>query len=182
MKTLIITTAVIFANLAFSEATYAQRKDEAQISANEFPYYKTAIGLRGGGTSGATLKHFTSQRTAVEGILGIWYNAFSVTGLIERYVPAGISSIPGLQWYYGGGGHIAFETGRTYYVYEGTRYAYRYSEGEVGFGLDGILGIEYKIPPIPFAISLDMKPFVEINTFGSAFISLDPGVGIKFTF
>jgi len=42
--------------------------------------------------------------------------------------------------------------------------------------------MEYKIPSIPFALSLDVKPYVEVITNGRVWTSLDPGLGIKVTF
>lgn len=140
--------------------------------------YNTAIGLRAGGTSGLTVKHFTSKGAAWEGIIGLWNNAFSLTALYEKHAHAGA---PGLNWYYGGGGHIAAQNGRfgnrSYYYHRDY-----YKNDGVGIGIDGIVGIEYKITPIPFAISFDLKPFIEINTRGGAFFALDPGLGLKFTF
>ncbi len=138
--------------------------------------YSTAIGLRAGETSGLTIKQFIGSRSALEGILGIWPNALSGTLLYERYASTGVN---GLSWYYGGGGHAAFQTTRVYYYPD--RYYY-YRRGDVGLGVDGILGIEYKIPPIPFAISLDVKPYLEANTAGGIYTSLDPGLGVKVTF
>lgn len=139
--------------------------------------YTTGIGLRAGSTSGITIKQFTSDNTALEGIIGFWPFAMSATGLMEFYAPA---DLEGLRWYYGFGGHLSFETGRIYYPGEDRRMMSR--EGDLGIGIDGMLGIEYKIIPIPFALSLDLKPFLEINTEGRAFAALDPGLGIKFVF
>jgi hypothetical protein len=139
--------------------------------------YKTAIGLRGGRTSGLTLKHFVGESTALEGIVGVWNRAWGVTGLYEKYTQAGES---GLFWYYGGGLHATFESGSNINY---SPYDYYYSSGGgMGLGIDGIVGLEYKIPPIPFALSLDLKPFFEINTSGNAFMALDPGIGIKVAF
>ena len=142
-------------------------------------HYSTAIGVRAGGTSGLTIKHFVRNYSAIEGIIGFHPNAFSLTALYEKY--AGIGA-PGLHWYYGGGGHVAFESGRFYSYNDGNKWRRNYSDGEVALGIDGILGIEYKIPPIPFAISLDVKPFIEVNTGGGTYIGLDPGLGIKIAF
>ena len=50
--------------------------------------YTTAIGIRGGGTSGVTIKHFNSGSTAIEGIIGVsgaWNQRLSLTGLFEKY-------------------------------------------------------------------------------------------------
>ena len=58
-----------------------------------------------------------------------------------------------------------------------------YSRSEAyALGLDGIVGLEYKIPEIPFAISLDMKPLIEIDGNGYFYFAFDPGFGLKFTF
>jgi hypothetical protein len=140
--------------------------------------YHTAIGLRGGATSGLTIKHFMGSGSALEGIVGIWPNGISITGLYEKHANAGLE---GLNWYYGGGGHVGFESGR-YYNKDYYYYRNHYRDGGAAIGIDGIIGIEYKINPIPFAISLDLKPFFEVNTGGGNYFSLDPGLGIKFTF
>lgn len=139
--------------------------------------YNTAIGVRGFGTSGLTVKHFTSRSQAIEGIIGLWPNAFSLTILVEKYVNA--FNEPGLNWYYGIGGHVATQSNWTYY--DGVR-GYRRTNGDFGVGVDGIFGLEYKIHEIPIAVSFDVKPFLEITTNGDAYLALDPGLGIKFTF
>jgi hypothetical protein len=169
-----ILQAVLIAGTIATHEASAQTQPNDPGSVN----YSTAIGLRGGETSGLTVKHFFNTGNAIEGIIGFWPSALSVTGLYEHNVPAGPD---GLYWYYGGGAHLAFQTGRIYYVNEGMRY-YRYTDDALGFGIDGVLGIEYKVPPIPFAFSLDIKPFIEVNTRGRAFVALDPGLGIKVAF
>lgn len=137
--------------------------------------YKTAIGVRGIGTSGLTIKHFTKESTALEGIIGFYPNAFSVTVLLEQYAQA--FDTKGLNWYYGIGGHIATQSDVS--RNEGWN---RRETSEFGVGVDGIFGLEYKINEVPIAISLDFKPFFEIATDGNALVALDPGLGIKVTF
>ncbi len=137
--------------------------------------YKTAIGIRGVGTSGLAIKHFNKSNTAFHGIFGFYPNAFSATFLVEKYTPA--FEVAGLNWYYGIGGHLATQSDviRREGVY------YREASG-VGIGVDGIFGIEYKINEVPIAVSMDVKPFIEVVDNGDAFIALDPGLGIKVTF
>lgn len=137
--------------------------------------YQTAVGVRGIGTSGITVKHFTKASTALEGIIGFYPNAFSVTLMVEKYQQA--FNTAGLNWYYGIGGHIASQS--DVIRNEGI---YRRESSDVGFGVDGIFGIEYKIYEIPIAISFDLKPFLEVDTSGDAFLALDPGLGVKVTF
>lgn len=142
----------------------------------------TAVGLRIGETSGLTFKHFVDQSNAFEGILGVWSNTLGLTALYEKHIPA--FDLEGMRWYFGGGGHIAFESRRDYYVYYyGDRNFYHYRmNGGMDWGIDGIIGLEYKIKAIPFAVSFDMKPFAEVNSYGEFYFSLDPGVGLKLTF
>lgn len=164
----------------FLLATNTQAQDNDKFFDSK-PSYRTAIGLRGGETSGLTIKHFSkSSGNAVEGIVGMWPGSFSLTALYEHYTPI---ATPGLAWYAGLGGHIAFRSTVTLDytdVYGFRRYYYRYDN--TALGIDGIIGIEYKIPPIPMAISLDMKPFVEVNQDGNVYLLLDPGIGVKVTF
>lgn len=178
MKTTKILSAVLMAVFVTANVN-AQDGDKMPDLAINSTSYKTAIGLRAGETSGLTIKQFVGSSTALEGIIGVWSHGISATLLYEKHVPA--FDVAGLNWYYGAGGHVAFEAGRRLVYYRNDRY-YRYNEGNVGLGIDGIIGMEYKIPSIPFALSLDVKPYVEVITNGRVWTSLDPGLGIKVTF
>jgi hypothetical protein len=137
--------------------------------------YHVGLGLRAGETSGITLKINTPRASSLEFIGGIWSNWLSLTGLYEKRADA--FNVSGMRWYYGAGGHAAFETS-TYYN-QGRIYT---RGSDYAIGLDVIAGLEYKIPPIPVAISLDVKPLIEIYRNGDMFFGIDPGIGIKFTF
>jgi len=140
--------------------------------------YSSAIGLRVGETSGLTIKHFINGSShAVEVIVGASPYSVGITGLYEKYVSTGVK---GLNWYFGGGAHANMNSPRRVYYYNENRYYYY--RNYPGIGIDGILGIEYKLAKIPFAISLDAKPFLEINNSPNIFLALDPGLGIKYTF
>lgn len=99
--------------------------------------------------------------------------------LLEKYAPA--FNARGLNWYYGAGGHIAAQNGNGAYYYDNGRHKH-YKNGALGLGVDGIVGLEYKIPKAPFALSLDVKPYIEVVTKGDVWMSLDPGLGVKVTF
>ncbi|HBZ20540.1 MAG TPA: hypothetical protein DEO60_05385, partial [Bacteroidales bacterium] len=43
--------------------------------------YKTGVGLRLGFSNGLTIKHFVSQRSALEGLLSTRWRGFELTGL-----------------------------------------------------------------------------------------------------
>jgi hypothetical protein len=140
--------------------------------------YNTALGVRIGGTSGITVKNFFRTATAFEGILGVFGNGFSITGLIEKNAQA--FDVQGLSWYYGGGAHIAFYNGNRYYNVYGRDITYR-DNHDVGIGINGIIGLEYMLPDnIPVAFSLDLKPFIEIDSDGDVAVAPDLALGIKF--
>lgn len=167
--------AIIVSLLFFGFGYINQSK--AQNLATGSGEYRTAIGLRAGGTSGLTFKHFSSSHNAFEGILSFWNRGIGFTGLFEKHSHTGAR---GLKVYYGAGAHAAFYNRNGYYrYYDG--YYYTYDAG-VSLGIDGIVGIEYKIPPIPIAISLDLKPFMDIHNSGAVGFAIDPGLGVKVAF
>jgi len=179
MKKNYLKSLVIAVMLLLSSTLKAQDMTVPTELAINTPDYKLAVGLRAGETSGLTIKQIIGNSKALEGIVGVWYQGMSFTLLFEKYEPA--FEVSGLNWYYGAGAHAAIDMNYTFRNYWGDRY-YHYHSGGVGLGVDGIIGLEYKIPPIPIAISIDVKPFLEVNTLGGAWLSLDPGLGIKITF
>jgi hypothetical protein len=142
--------------------------------------YDYAIGLRSGGTSGLTLKK-NKGATALEGIVGFWDDGVSLTGLWEKNQMA--FDEPGLKWYYGVGGHIAFY-GDDFDGHGASWYdnPHDIDDGDFGIGIDGVVGLEYKIPGAPIAFDIGLKPYIEIVSEGGAIFSPDPGIGIKVAF
>lgn len=137
--------------------------------------YNTGLGLRFGGlTSGITLKHFISQKAALEGILSIGNRSVVLTGLYEMHAP--IDQTSQLKVYYGVGAHLGFfQDGGSYY-YNSKRL---YTSTTV-VGIDGILGLDYKFRNAPINISLDIKPFVDF--FNGNYIYFDGGLSLRYTF
>jgi len=102
--------------------------------------YKHSIGIAFGGPSGISYKTFISKDRALDFTLGGLGYYFTIAGTYQIHAPIENN----LQWYYGGGAHIGSWSGNKY--------------GNGGFlGVDGVLGIEYD-PDVPFAISLDVRP------------------------
>jgi len=171
-------TLVTFLTIGvFGAQAQASKTNTVNLASNS-DSFRNAVGLRAGGTSGITYKRINNNSNAFEAILGMWHNGLSLTALKEKYSYAGT---PGLWWYYGFGGHVAAETNSSFYNGAFDRYE-PYRTDALGLGVDGIVGLEYKIRPIPFAVSLDLKPFVEVTTEGNAFVALDPALGVKLTF
>lgn len=141
--------------------------------------YKNAVGLRLGDASGITFKHQKNSTTAIEGILhSVFYGrGLSVTALYEKNLT--VFDDKNFQCFYGAGGHIGFYSSGIYQTRFGNT-TYVYSTSSATLGLDAILGLEWKIPEIPFTASVDIKPTFEIYRPIGGF--LQGGFSIRYTF
>lgn len=120
------------------------------------------VGVRAGFNPGFTAKYMLSDKTALEGLAQFRYHGFALTGLYEIHVPA--FDEDNLKWYYGGGAHVGY--------YASPRWGWGRYKRNPGYpiiydfyptiGLDAILGLEYKIEGIPFTVSADFKPYVDL--------------------
>lgn len=139
--------------------------------------YKTGVGIRGGWTSGITIKHFISDKAAIEGVFGSRWHGFSITGLYELHkTPAlGVSN---LAWEYGAGARIGFYSGRYYREWDDDIYYYDRSYTVVS--VVGIFGLEYQFGEIPFTASLDIMPYFDFLGRGSEFI--DGSISFRYVF
>ena len=127
--------------------------------------YTTALGVKFLDGAGITLKHFISERDALEGIGFFWNQGSRITGLYELHYD--INGAPGLKWYVGPGVHIGFYNTK--------------NGGGSWAGIDGVLGLDYKINNAPLNLSLDWQPSVEFGT-GRGFNGNWGGFGIRYTF
>lgn len=134
--------------------------------------YTTGIGLRGGPSSGVTIKHFIDSKRALEGIVNTRWRGFNATVLIE--VHDRFFKTNRLNWYYGVGGHVGYWNGdRNPWFNDDDNYTV--------IGIDGIIGLEYNFAEIPFNISIDWKP--AWNVIGhTGFWGDDGGFALRFVF
>jgi hypothetical protein len=136
--------------------------------------YKTALGVRLSNAApmvnnSITLKHFINQSTAVEALFSFG-EPLALGALLELHKPL---STPGLQWFYGGGGYLAFVKS-----FNTTK---NRDETNTNFGAQGVVGLDYKFANVPLNLSLDWKP--ELNIIGD--INFEPaaiGFTARFTF
>ena len=127
--------------------------------------YRTALGVKFYPT-GVTIKHFITAKNALEG-LGYFYNEGArITGLYE--IHGNINNAPGLRWYVGPGAHLGF-------------YNNKYG-GATAIGVDGVLGLDYKINSAPINLSLDWQPSIEFGSgYGNGFSGNWGGIAIRYT-
>ena len=133
--------------------------------------YQTALGVKM--YPGAiSVKHFTQKGRAIEGLGYISNDGFRLTGLYELHFP--IAGAEGLQWYVGGGGHIGVWSDNWRSRYPGR------ADG-IAIGVDGVLGLDYKIKGASLNLSFDWQPsfnFIGYNYFEGGW----GGLAIRYTF
>lgn len=172
-----------------SEVTQNLSEVESTInfSSNRSSGYTTALGLRGGYTSGISFKHFVSGNAAWELVVGSRWHGLSVTAIYELHKGNALG-VSGMSWVYGIGARAGFYDGR--YYYKGKKgcndpnnpkcydYYDRNGRGMTALGIVGIGGLEYKFKEIPFTISLDLIPVVYLNHYNNGF--LDGSVSLRY--
>jgi hypothetical protein len=134
-------------------------------SFNSTTSYTTAVGVKF--YPGAiSVKHFTNDNTAVELLGYFWNKGVRITGLYE--IHGDIDPINGLKWYLGPGAHVGF-------------YDSKYGGGS-SIGVDGVLGLDYKINGAPINISIDWQPSFEFgNRDENGFVGNWGGFAIRYT-
>src|ERR1700679_3934087 len=95
--------------------------------------YKVAVGLRFSTASptlsnSVSIKYFLDETNALEGLVSFG-SRFGLGALYERHQLIG--GTPAFTWFYGAGGYIGFESGKTY------------------IGPTGIVGLDYKFQSAP---------------------------------
>ncbi|MCP9751113.1 hypothetical protein [Ferruginibacter sp. HRS2-29] len=128
--------------------------------------YRTALGVKFY-PGAVSIKHFVTDKNAIEGIGYFWNRGTRITGLYE--IHGDINGAPGLKWYIGPGAHVGF-------------YNTKYGGGS-SVGVDGVLGLDYKIREAPINLSLDWQPSFEFgNNYGNGFNGNWGGLAIRYVF
>jgi hypothetical protein len=129
--------------------------------------YKSALGLKVWDGVGVSFKTFVVPQNAIE-VIGFFYkNGTRITGLYE--IHGNIAGAPGLRWYVGPGAHVGFYDTK------------HYSGSSAVAGIDGVLGLDYKLNRAPINLSIDWQPSFEFAD-GRGFVGSWGGVGIRYTF
>jgi len=131
--------------------------------------YNTALGVKFY-PGGITLKHFFNGTNNAGELIGyFWNRGFRITGLYE--IHGNFNGAPGLRWYVGPGAHIGF------YDY----YDRNYHIDGTYFGVDGVLGLDYKFNGAPINMSIDWQPSFEFGDYVGFYGSWG-GIAIRYTF
>ncbi len=141
----------------------------AQSSSANSSEYTTALGIKFYPTA-ITLKHFLNGNKNALEVLGYFYNRGTrITGLYE--IHGEINGARGLRWYIGPGAHVGL------YNSKAPKVSY------TSIGVDGVLGLDYKINSAPINLSVDWQPSFEFGDgFYNGFTGDWGGVAIRYTF
>ena len=98
-------------------------------------------------------------------------DGFQLTILNEKYTP--FANAENLTWYIGYGGHFNLWSER-YKLNNPSKSA------GVAVGVDGMLGLDYKLKNTPINLSVDIQP--AFNFVGATYFDLGwGGIGIRYT-
>lgn len=132
--------------------------------------YNRALGLKFPGGFSITYKKFVSDTRNLEGEVTIWNKGFRAAGLYEFNFYT-FDQVPELSWFVGPGAHLGFWKSEFKDTYG----------SQVDLGIDGIIGLDYKIKNAPIDVSADWQPAVTL--IGSAgFTPVFGGLAIRYTF
>lgn len=124
--------------------------------------YNWAIGVRGGGFSGLTVKK-NNGGTALE--FGASWSSFAnnlnVDGVYLWQQPI---IADGFNLYYGAGAYIGLW------------------DKAFSVGAEAVVGLEYKIPSVPLAVSLDYRPSINFHPIFPEPDFFNFGLGLKWCF
>ena len=119
-----------------------------------------------------TYKQYKTESVAKELLAYFNEDGFRLTGLYEKHMP--IPNAEGLQWYVGGGGHFGLWN-------NSWRLRNPPSTAVFAIGVDGVLGLDYKIPNAPLAVSFDWQP--SFNLVGHTYFEGGwGGLAVRYTF
>ena len=144
--------------------------------------YRGAIGIRGGESAGISVQLFSDENNVVQGLLGFRNSGTQFTVLKEKYMPVLLKYSDHIFLYKGYGGHLGYE--RWYKWKDGDWPDYnRHMRSAPLAGIDGVIGLEYRLFKFPLKFGLEYKPFAELSLHNIFRLNLwDFGVTIHYSF
>ncbi|WP_207493841.1 hypothetical protein [Aridibaculum aurantiacum] len=145
--------------LLFSGACYAQQEGGSQ--------YNSAVGLKVSAGVAVSYKTFVTGTNALEA-QAMYFNEGVRLAALYQFHFFQFDGVPGLAWYVGPGAHIGFWRKSAQVAYN----------SRIDLGIDGVLGLDYKIPKVPLNISLDWQP--GFSVLGAGLQPQFGGIGLRY--
>ncbi len=146
--------------------------------------YIKAIGLRGGYSGGIDYKYFINDDYAYEGILTMRWGGIKLTALKAYHQPFMWNYSDKIFTYWGYGAHVGHYNKFSYsYFMSPSSRPIRRNLYYTVIGLDGVLGIEYRVLKYPIVFSVEYIPYFDL--FGPNYFNFHFGDGfisIRYTF
>lgn len=148
--------------------------------------YDRSSGIRLGGSSGLTFKKFIVDEQAVEVIVSNRKSGIQLTLLYLMHQPMHVSFNDNFFFYYGVGGHVGSEEhgGIDKQLANLDPASFNYvNKNYLTLGIDGMIGIEYRMLEVPITLSIDLKPYmnyVDLRKVKADF--WDASIAIKYVF
>lgn len=144
--------------------------------------YTQDAGIRVGEGFMVSYRHFFKDDYAVEIIGGFRDRGMRITGLKEYFRPVLTHRSDNFRFVYGYGVHTGFTyTNSHRFLHR----EFKYEEWKASpiFGVDGLVGIEYRFPDMPLVVSADMKPFFEYSLYRYFKLDLaELSISVKYRF
>lgn len=135
--------------------------------------YSSAVGIRVGSPLSVSYKTFLNESNAIEAYASFrsfsGYSWFAINGAYQIHKP--ISSIDGLNYYYGAGAGAYFFSFDNDFL----------GDSKTALGLQGYLGLDYTFKDSPINLTTDWIPTFFINGFSSGFGAGYGSLGIRYT-
>ncbi len=144
--------------------------------------YTRDAGIRVGDYFTATFRSHQNDTEALEANVFIGRHGATIGVLKEYFEPALGYVSDNLYFQYGMGIHLGFRYIDHYRVLNRVYQldSYRFTPL---FGVDGLVGLEYRFPEFPFLIGIDIKPYFEYSSIQIFSIYLQSaGISIKYRF
>ncbi len=148
--------------------------------------YEQSAGVRLGHSAGLTYKKFIKDEHAFEFMVTGRNSGVQATGLYVHHKPLQFSFNDQFYLYYGAGAHLGYEK---YFGYRkvldpGSPNEFFYTNKSFfAMGIDGLIGLEYRILSVPMTASFDLKPY--FNFFGMRYTATrfwDAAFTVKYIF
>ena len=151
---------VLSISLLASLSAFAQMENAAS--------YKSAIGVKVSSGVAASYKTFITPKNALEVQSTFFKQGIRLVGLY-KFHSYSFAGAPGLGWYIGPGAHVGFWKKNYRDKYNST----------ADIGIDGVLGLDYRIKNAPINLSLDWQP--SYSLLGNAGLSPQfGGIAIRY--
>ncbi|GAC1706977.1 MAG: hypothetical protein NVS9B7_18080 [Flavisolibacter sp.] len=117
-----------------------------------------------------SVKQSIGEKKMVEGLLYFWQFGSRITGLYE--FETNMNAFSNLKLFAGPGAHIGFWNRNWAFIYPGRT-------SGLHLGVDGVIGLDYKVLGLPLNISIDWQP--SLNFFGYTYFESGwGGIGIRY--